>query len=201
MTMVPASRPRMSLAEVTALVAPLGLALARDPLFIVGVRGYYRDTMGAPGRNDRGIYDDALFIVSRQLFAAYNANTDPSRVRKGSGHSAGKGMAALEPGLWRSYRVGMHRAGTRTGHRALIQIGGAVTVMRDGNPPYPATGHFGINIHRGGRRTTSSEGCQTIPPDQWPSFIANVIDQAKRAYGASWGVTTIPYALVDPGAA
>ena len=37
-----------------------------------------------------------------------------------------------------------------------------------------------INIHRGGNTTTSSEGCQTIPPRQWDTFIAQVDTLAKR---------------------
>jgi lysozyme len=191
--MLPAGRPRMRLEELLPLARPLGLDPARDKLFVVGIQGYYRDTMGAPGVNDRGIYDDAIFLVSPSLFAAYNGNTDPSRVRKGSGFGGGKGMADLKPGLYRAHRFGSHRGK----YLALIQTGGPVTVVRDGNPPYPDTGWFGINIHKGGFNTTSSLGCQTIHPSQWGSFIASAVDQAKRYYGNAWARTTIPYALLD----
>ena len=45
-------------------------------------------------------------------------------------------------------------------------------------------GDFGINIHEGGYGTTSSLGCQTIPPDdQWATFIALAISEAKRIHG------------------
>ena len=187
--MKPASRPKMTEAEVMAKVAALGLT-ARDKLFIVGVRGYYRDTMGKVGANDRGIYDDALFIVAPGVhFSAWNGNTDPSRGRPGSGTGAAKGMAVLKPGLWRAHRFGLHKGQ----YRALVQTGGKVTVTRDGTPPYDDTGYLGINIHRGGNTTTSSEGCQTIPPDQWEGFMAQVDTLAKRLGLAS---ATIPYALV-----
>lgn len=189
MTIKPAARPKLTEAEVMARVAPLGLS-NRDKLFIVGIRGYYRDTMGKVGANDRGLYDDALFIVAPgRHFSAWNANTDPSRARQGEGTGAKKGMAVLKPGLWRAHRFGLHKGQ----YRALIQIGGKVTVTRDGNPPYDDTGFFGINIHRGGYNTTSSEGCQTVHPDQWAGFIGKV-DELVKALGL--GATTIPYALV-----
>jgi lysozyme len=194
MTMVPATRPRMSRAELLPRVAALGLDVAKEPFFVAGVRGYYRDTMGAAGANDRSIYDDALFLVSPSIFAAYNGNTDPSRVRRGSGTGAAKGMASLRPGLWRVHRFDLHNGK----YLALCQRAGPVTVTRDGAAgDYADTGMFGINIHKGGHGTTSSEGCQTIPPAQWDSFIASAVDQAKRLHGARWRSATIPYVLLD----
>jgi lysozyme len=127
------------------------------------------------------------------LFAAFNANTDPSRYRKGQGKGAGKGMASLKLGVYRAHNLGKHKGQ----YEALIQTGGPVTVIRDGNPPYEDSGYFGINIHKGGFNTTSSEGCQTIHPTQWPSFIAGVTDQVKRLYGKPWRTVKIPYVLVE----
>lgn len=195
----PADKPKMMRAELLGRVlsAHADRALLDAPLLIVGVRGYYRDTLGAVGRNDRAVYDDALFVVTAEAFAAFNANTDPSGYRKGKGIGAGKGMASLNPGVWRVYRLDIHRAGTKGAHEALCQRAGVVTVTRDGDPPYPETGMFGINIHRGGWNSTSSEGCQTIPPDQWPAFIAMVTDQAKRLFGAAWRREVIPYVLLE----
>lgn len=190
----PGARPRASRSAVIAAVhaAHPGHDFA-NRLTVVGVRGYYRDTLGVVGVNDRGLYDDALFIVAPEAFVAFNANTDPSRSRKGRGTGAGKGMASLRPGLWPVYRFDKH-AGK---YDALCQRAGRVTVMRDGDPPYPDTGMFGINIHRGGNTTTGSEGCQTIPPDQWPAFIATAHDQAKRLYGADWKGEVITYVLLE----
>ena len=70
-------------------------------------------------------------------------------------------------------------------------------MIRDGSPPCPDTGYFGVNIHRGGTSTTSSEGCQTLPPAQWPAFIAAAQDQARRVQGGKWKRVTIPYALIE----
>jgi lysozyme len=149
--------------------------------------------MGAPGVNDRGLYDDAIFIHSPSVFAAYNANTDPSFVRKGTGTGAGKGMASLNPGAWFVHRFDKHKGR----YLALCQRAGDVEVTRDGKiEPYQCKGNFGINIHKGGFNTTGSEGCQTIHPIQWESFIALATDQAKRLFGDKWKTTTIPYVLL-----
>lgn len=187
---LPGARPRLSERELVDRLKPLGLTAA-DRLFVVGIRGYYRDTMGKVGANDRGLYDDAIFIVAPGLhFSSYNANVDPSAYRLGKGIGAGKGMASLKPGLWRAHKFGLHKGQ----YPALIQTGGKVTVHRDGAPSYDDTGWFGINIHKGGINTTSSEGCQTIPPAQWPAFIANMDDLAKRLGLRS---AVIPYALLE----
>lgn len=194
----PAGRPRMSRADLMVLVdraiSKAGADAVRlAPLMIVGIRGYYRDTLGAVGRNDRAIYDDAIFIVAPDAFVAFNGNTDPSGYRKGAGTGSGKGMASLNPGVWPVYRFDLHSGK----YLALCQRAGPVTVTRDGNPPYVDRGMFGINIHRGSVNSTSSAGCQTIPPDQWPAFIATAQDQARRLFGADWKQQAIPYVLLD----
>lgn len=193
MLMKPSAKPRLSSTELRALCKPYKINRTKHPLLIVGIRGYYRNTLGVTGANDRGIYDDALFIDSPNCTVSFNANTDPSRYRKGKGtHQGSKGMAMLESGLWTCYRFGKHKT-----YPALIQTGGMVTVIRDGTPNYPDTGYFGINIHRGGINTTSSEGCQTIHPDQWKSFIELATAEAKRLFGAQYTQVTIPYLLLE----
>lgn len=193
---LPPARPRMTRAELHRRIAPHRIDRKRHPLVIVGVRGYYADSLGAPGRNDRGIYDDALFIDGPDAFAAFNANTDPSRVRPGKGAGAARGMACLQPGAWFVHRFDLHKGQ----YLALCQRLGPVTVLRDGHAgAYSDTGHFGINIHKGGVATTSSEGCQTVPPAQWPAFVALARDQAERAFGPAWKETVIPYVLLGDG--
>jgi hypothetical protein len=182
---VPASHPQATLEQIKAL---MDLHEINDPCCVVGWRGYYKDSMGHAGVNDVGIYDDALFIVSGSTFAAFNANTDPSRHRAGKGKGAGKGMANLKPGIYRAHQLGLHRGK----YMALIQTGGPVTVVRDGNPPYDDRGFFGINIHKGGYNTTSSLGCQTIYPDQWPAFIA----LAQKVMHENH-ISKMPYLLVE----
>jgi hypothetical protein len=192
--MIPATRPRLGYGELMERLSPLGLDPVKDPVFVVGIRGYYRDSMGVAGKNDRGIYDDAIFLVSPALFGSFNANTDPSRVRRGRGTAKNtKGMASLNPGLWRAHRFDKHNGS----YLALCQRAGDVAVTRDGlTEDYVDVGSFGINIHKGSLRTTSSEGCQTIHPSQWTSFITSAVDQAKRYHGVAWDRVTIPYALL-----
>lgn len=187
---VPGSKPQAKRADILSLVNMVGLS--GNGVCVVGDRGYYKNTMGKPGVNDRGIYDDAIFIVgtgNNETFASFNANTDPSSYRKGRGTSEStKGMASLKAGLYRSHQLGLHRGK----YMALIQTGGPVTVIRDGTPDYEDKGWFGINIHKGGYNTTSSLGCQTLYPDQWEAFIA-LATQQMHAYHQS----TMPYLLVE----
>jgi lysozyme len=179
-TIVPRSRPGLTR---TRALSILERHAVLDGFGLVGMRGYYRDSMGAPGRNDRGIYDDAVALVTPDFFGAWNANTDPSAAYR-------PGLACLKTGLW-WYRVGVHGLSRPKAEQytALVQAA-AVTVARDGQGD--DTGWFGINIHRGGHNTTSSLGCQTIHPLQWPDFIATVQEQLARH-----GRSRIAYALVE----
>lgn len=198
--MRPPARPRLTREEGEGLLS--GAAFASSPSFaslgavkvrLLGVRGYYRDTMGAKGKNDRGIYDDAICLVTPDAYGTFNANTDPSVTRRG--------VAVLRTGTW-LYKIGMHGLSkprhpsgaldwVENGYqyRALVQAG-PVTVMRDGVGA--DTGWFGINIHRGSYSTTSSLGCQTIWPDQWSEFIGMVRGALKGA-----GQSVVPYVLMD----
>lgn len=189
----PAQKPRLSSTELRKRIAPFNLDRSRHPLVIVGIRGYYLNSMGQRGVNDRGIYDDAIFIDAPQVTAAYNANTDPTGYRKGSGFGNTKGMATLYPGLWLVHKFGLHKGK----YMALVQRMGEVTVLRDGTPDYDDTGYFGINIHKGGLNSTNSEGCQTIHPTQWDSFITLAKDQAVRYFGAAWNKVVVPYVLLN----
>jgi hypothetical protein len=193
--LLPDHVPRLSTAELLELLDACGCVRDEHPLLVVGVRGYYADGLGKPKANDRNLYDDAIFVHTPSVTAAYNANTDPSSYKKGSGTAEStKGMASLKPGLWPSYQFGLHG---KSQYFALVQRRGPVTVMRDGDPPYPDTGYFGINIHRGGYNTTSSLGCQTIHPNQWDSFITLVSDQAQRLYGQTWRKAPVTYVLAE----
>ncbi len=191
--MVPPSPPRLSSSELRQRIAPFNIDRDLYPVLVIGIRGYYLNSMGAPGINDRGMYDDAIFIESQYVTAAFNGNTDPSRIKKGTGFNAGKGMAVLKPGIWFAHRFDQHNGK----YLALCQRCGDVVVIRDGDPPYEDRGMFGINIHKGGYNTTSSLGCQTIHPSQWESFINLAVDQTKRYYGNDWRKKTIPYILLE----
>ena len=192
MPRVPKERPRLSSEVLRQRIAPFNIDRVRYPVVVVGIRGYYKNSMGAPGVNDRGIYDDAIFIESPHVMVAFNGNTDPSRFRKGSGTGSKKGMATLNPGAWFAHRFDKHNGD----YLALCQRAGVVTVTRDGDPPYEDTGKFGINIHRGGYNSTSSEGCQTVHPAQWDSFIATAQDQVRRYFPDTWRSQVVPYILL-----
>lgn len=178
MNIKPASRPRASKADITAKIPPA--TAAAYPVMLVGVRAYYRDTMGASGKNDRGIYDDAIFIIAPDTFAAYNANTDPSLYRKG--------IASLKLGV-HLYRKGKHKINSPNGYPAFRPAtkDEGLPVTRDAQGDSIG---YAINIHRGGWNSTSSLGCQTIPPDQWESFRSTVYMLMDR-----YNQKTIPYIL------
>ncbi len=182
----PQAKRELVQALATQALAQAGIATLPE-VIVVGVRGYYRDTMGAPGKNDRGIYDDAIFVIGPDTYASFNSNTDPSAWRPG--------IASLLPGVhW--YRQGNHGI-TRPGggypaFRPATK-GEALPVRRDGESAVPSSRPgIAINIHRGGYNTTSSEGCQTIHPSQWDAFHSLVTMQLKRT-----GSTRFPYVLVD----
>ena len=186
-------KPRLSTTELDAKLQPYNIDRDKHPVIVVGIRGYYKNSMGAPGVNDRGIYDDAIFLYTPSVMAAFNGNTDPSRMRKGTGKGPAKGMASLNPGAWFVHQFDKHNGK----YLALCQRLGHVSVTRDGDPPYEDKGSFGINIHRGSYNGTSSLGCQTIHPDQWESFINLAVDQVKRYFGTQWNKICVPYVLLQ----
>ena len=151
---------------------------------VLGIRGYYLDSMGAKGRNERGIYDDAIVVVSPTAVAAFNGNTDPSAFRDG--------VASLIPGV-HPYRPGNHGITRPGGGYPAFRPATKneeLPVMRDGQTK-PSVG-VAINIHRGGTTGTSSLGCQTIHPSQWDAFHALLTLELKRA-----NVKVFDYVLVD----
>lgn len=197
MKILPSSRPQLTQAGAQEIITNLpatlpGVSLADYSIILLGIRGYYLSSMGNPKSNDRGIYDDALFLLTPTSFQTFNANTDPS-IRRDK-------VAVLEPNQVVEYRVGMHRQGTPGGHMALRQSS-PVIVRRD-NYIQPAGrvdsswgislggglwtdrnwagGIFAINIHKGGNTTTSSLGCQTIPPVQWANFFTSITGEIAR---------------------
>jgi len=193
---IPCSKPRAS--RETVIEALISQKLwSNDRVTrcsVIGCRGYYRDTMGRPGVNDRSIYDDAAFVLSPDIFESFNFNTDP--------HGWKRGRATLESRQRVVYVAGYHGYGRATGHPAFRQASDVV-VLRDGRVGNGtnlgggrfrdrASSRFWINLHRGGSVTTSSAGCQTVPPDQWPSFHDLVLSELNK-----WGQSNFSYYLID----
>lgn len=180
------SKPNLGIEGVLKIVESNKIDRTQNPVVLVAIRGYYLDSMGVPGENDRGIYDDACFVVTPEECRAYNFNTDPSFYRKGQGRDAEKGMAQLKPGVWK-YRTGLHK-----GYAAFVQAD-EVVVLRDGlKGNYEDRGWFGINLHKGGANGTSSEGCQTWPKDQFDAAREFIYHELSR-----YRQTTFAYVLVD----
>jgi lysozyme len=174
----------MALSEVTKIIEKKNIDRKKYPCVIVGIRGYFKDTMGKAGVNDRGMYDDAIFLVTPDVFMSRNANTDPTAHYK-------KGVACLKPGVY-EYKMGPH--GLSRGPYPAFRQFGNVTVIRDGvgERTDSPNARFWINIHKGGFNTTSSAGCQTIYPDQWLAFQTTGYAEMKRHKQ-----TVIPYILVE----
>jgi hypothetical protein len=202
MSIIPRSRPQLTADHVRAFLREHGQPIDGCPVALLGVRGYFRDTLGVPGQNDFGIYDDAIFAVGPDgFFAVVNANTDPGRT--GWNPGVGKPFAVLQPGVW-WFRRGPHKGKTpalrqctdEEAEEREIPNDGEFTVERsygEGNPKnYRETGYFAINMHRGGEATTSSWGCQTIPPDQFDDFMEAVWAESKKA-----GQDKLPYVLIS----
>ena len=161
------------------------------PIFCVGLRGLFSRTIGAPG-NDLNAYDDAIYIVrpsklpdTEPTVTSFNANTDPTRY--GWNAHAGKYMARLKPG---AYKMRRRLHGGR--YWAYGQDGSPMTVERidataKSAPPKPETSASTSTL--AAHTTTSSEGCQTLPPDdQWPEA-----DALLRAQNGEW----FPYLLLE----
>lgn len=151
------------------------------------IRGHYLNGMGIVGKDDLNIYDDSCYLVGSdfRLFESYNANTNPSFVRR-----RGRALAQLNLGEYRFYR-GKHR-GRYDALRAFPE-GVKLPCTREGKP---STAQY-INIHKGGTNPNAtdrvwSEGCLTIPDTQYPDFISRVYTEMTRA-----SVSTIQVILLE----
>jgi lysozyme len=182
MSIIPTSKPQAKRHEILAKVPTW--VIERYQLILVGIRGYYCDTMGEAGKNDRGIYDDAMFIVGPAFFGSYNANTDPSCSDRQK-----PDVAVLCPGV-HLYKTGKHKIMSPLGYAAFRPASKSeeLPVTRSGKPSMGVA----INIHKGGVNGTSSLGCQTIPPAQWESFRSTTYMLMKM-----YNQDVLPYVLVE----
>lgn len=184
--MLPPSRPKMTKLDVLKEMSRFD-ELDNYKVKVLGIRGYYKESMGDPKKNDRGIYDDAMFIVGPDFFAAFNANVDPSVNRPG--------IASLVAPQIIYYKVGIHGISGKNPRQAFRQDSFGIQVWRDGKSGIlkdSSGAPFWINIHDGGYTTTSSEGCQTLPPSQWKEFNESLKGQLN-VYKQS----RFPYLLIE----
>lgn len=181
--MIPSRRPQMTRAELIARINKEYPAFVIPAFFVVGIRGYYKKTMGNPDQNDRRIYDDAMFLISRDEFYSFNANCDPGAFRKG--------IANLKAGIWPCYTFDLHKGK----YLAICQRLGPVTVIRDGGKE--ESGMFGINLHEGGVNSVSSEGCQTTPKPQYNEWIKKAKRMSIEENGVDFKKHKITYVLLE----
>lgn len=193
--------PKASEDLVRSILKRSGVPTPEEPVAILAVRGYRRDSMGQVGENDGGIWDDAMFLCAPELFRPVNANTDPSRYGWNSG--AGKPMAVLRTGL-HYFRRGPHKGKEPALRQCTDEEANNLGIPNDGEFPvlrcwkpgdhrnYIETGYFAINVHPGGVNGTSSEGCLTIPPSVAGDFLMDVWRASIRAKQHR-----IPILLVD----
>lgn len=139
--------------------------------------------MGAKGKNDRGIYDDAIVLLSPSVHATFNANTDPSVFKKG--------IAVLKAGVHR-FRKGNHGISKPDGGYPALRPANAKEELPVERDKEGDSMGVAINIHRGSYNSTSSAGCQTIYPSQWDGFINLVYSEMNR-----YNQKTIPYLLTE----
>lgn len=175
------TRPKITKDELIAMIKDHPVP---EPIKFVAIRGYYKDSMGVAGVNDIGIYDDAMFLIGPAIFLAFNGNTDPSKHKPG--------IAKLIAGV-HYFKKGKH---------GISRPGGGYPAFRPDTPdeslPVTRDGQEGIkravaiNIHKGSFNSTSSEGCQTVYPDEW-------IQCQTEAYHAMdiEGQKRIPYILLE----
>lgn len=155
-----------------------------ESVMVLAVRGYYKNSMGKPGENDRGIYDDAMFLIGPNFFRTFNANTDPSKYKPG--------IAKLIPGLhyFKKGKHGISRPGGGYPAFRPATPDESLPVTRDGSNTIVKA--VAINLHSGGIHNTGSEGCQTVIADQWKEFqqtAYHLLDLEAQKY--------LPYILIE----
>jgi hypothetical protein len=169
-----------------------GYTLPLPAAYAWSCRGYYRDSLGKPGVNDRGINDDAIGFISDTADYRVRANVDPSIYRTG--------VASLKSRQVVWYRPGWHGYASIHGHSAFRQDS-PVVVKRDGTESFAKgvthktygaclgngywtdlgfSDRFWTNLHRQTGKGTSSLGCQTIPMPEWTAFRAIVMAELAR---------------------
>jgi lysozyme len=156
-----------------------------DPVKVIAIRGYFKDSMGKKGTNDRGIYDDAIILMGPNYFKTFNGNTD-NRLEA-------KGKAMLLPG-WHLFKPGWHGYGKASGHAAFRTANDreVLPVLRDGQVGIKEG--VTINFHSGGFTNTNSDGCQTVTKtdNQWLEFHRDAMKLLRLE-----GQKILPYLLLE----
>ncbi|MEL6960672.1 MAG: glycoside hydrolase family 19 protein [Pseudomonadota bacterium] len=189
---VPLGYPQQSAGVTSAIIEKYRHLLpdhAADHAFVgVAVRGYFRDSKGKPGRNDRGIYDDALFLLGPAGYDAYPFNVDPSRHRKG--------IASIRVDQAVCYKPGPHGYRRKGGPYPAFRQHEKCWVHRDnGRDQF---GMFHVNLHRGGWNGTSSLGCMTVERGIWVTVRDKIKSHLRAAKQETFYVIVLEYQGGEP---
>ncbi len=186
MANVPKSKPQQGRDATLAMLSDLlkDLPETKWPLIAFGIRGYYLDTMGKKGANDRGIWDDANGWIERtgdKTFAIFNANCDPTVTYR-------KGVGSIHAPQIVWFKKGLHKG------RPAFRQADEMLVDRDGVGTVKAGVGCAFNWHDSLSGGTSSLGCQTNPKDQFTAARELGYMLLKKHYPKT---LTFPYLLVS----
>lgn len=178
-------KPQQGREETIALLADLLKQLPEEdyPLVAFGIRAYYRDSMGKPGVNDRGIWDDANGWLERtgdKMYAIFVANCDPTVAHR-------KGVGSIHAPQIVHFKIGLHK-----GRQAFRQAA-PMLVVRDDIGTVIAPVDCAFNWHDSLSEGTSSLGCQTNPKEIFPAVRELGYMLVRKHYPKT---LTFPYLLV-----
>ncbi|MBK6904368.1 MAG: hypothetical protein IPH04_16600 [Saprospirales bacterium] len=99
-----------------------------------------------------------------------------SNITGGQGESSYRYTALRSQGNVEVLRDDTKNLGKVPGYFKQKDLDRSIEAIRKDDDRYTGTGHTAINIHLGGEDSSFSQGCQNIPPDQYPQFIKEVQD-------------------------
>ena len=119
------------------------------------------------------MYPSLVYIYdtdTNQISGPYRGSTQPDQNRP----ACNGGCVSSAPGVYKYKRGLFPNAPKKPGvQRYIALLLGAVPATGP-NPNNNGNASLtGLWIHRGGQKSTTSEGCLTIDPSDWPSFISN----------------------------
>lgn len=186
--MIP-SRPQIKDAETDKLAARF-FTSEIPKVLVIGIRGYFRDSVGKAGQNDLGVWDDAVLVYENgTLRKTFNGNTDPSKVNAD--------LAMLDTGIYQFYK-GIHRSRI-SAFRAYPEGVRLKCKRQNSKGVWYESWCSAINFHDGGLNDTWSAGCQTVINQgvhrqfiEFRTLVYSLMDASK--------LKTFTYLLIDESA-
>jgi RHS repeat-associated protein len=119
------------------------------------------------------MYPSLVFIYdtdTNQISGPYRGSTQPDQTRS----ACNGGCVSSAPGVYKYKRGLFPNRPMKPGVQRYIALLLGTVPATGPNPNHNGNASLtGVWIHRGGRKSTTSEGCLTIDPSDWPSFISN----------------------------